>query len=343
MFRFYFCMLTSFKMLHRLLLLCTLILFFGCQKKGCQVPDKIKNIAVSVQIERLEKPFFSIQTKSDVVRFLDDNPTFSHHFLRREAYPSDSVLVGSLFSLARDTSVRTLVRETNQRFEKIDDLEQDLELAFKHVRHYFPGFQVPQVKTYISGLGQDLFVNDSLMVLGLDFFVGPSASYLPQVPAYVQRRYQKEYIVPSAMLLVSNKFNETNMLNKSMLAEMIYYGKAYYFVEQMMPCTPDSLIIGYTDQQIADVNYNEAKVWAHFVEKGLLYENNHFQVSKYIGERPSIPEISNNAPGRIGAWVGWQIVRKYMQEHPEVTLAQLMAEPDPQKIFTQSRYKPKRR
>ncbi len=328
---------------NRLLFLCTLILFFGCQKKPCEISDEIRNIPVDVQIERLEKPFFSIQTREDVVRFLNDHPTFSSQFLRRDAYPSDSILVRSLFSLAQDTSVHTLVKETNHRFKNINDLERDLELALKHVRYYFPDFQVPQVKTYISGLGQDLFVNDSLMVLGLDFFVGKEASYLPQVPQYIQRRYEKEYIVPSAMLLVSNKYNRTSITNKSMLAEMIYFGKAYYFVEKMMPCTPDSLIIGYTDQQTADVKYNEGKVWAHFVEKGLLYETNHFQVSKYIGERPNIPEISPNAPGRIAAWVGWQIVRKYMQEHPEVTLAQLMAEPDPQKIFTQSKYKPKKR
>jgi gliding motility-associated lipoprotein GldB len=330
-------------MLNRFLLFSTAIIFFSCQKKGCQIPDEIKNIPVNVKIERLEKPFFTIQTESEVVRFLDSNPAFSQHFLKRQGYPSDSVLIRSLFALATDSAVHTLVKETNKRFDKIDDVERDLELAMKHVKYYFPDFQVPQVKTYISGLGQDLFVNDSLMVLSLDFFVGSTASYLPQVPQYIQRRYEKEFIVPSALLLVSNKFNQTNMLQKSMLAEMIYYGKAYYFVEKMMPCTPDSLIIGYTDQQIADVNFNEAKLWAHFVEKGLVYETNHFTVSKYIGERPNIPEISGKAPGRIGTWVGWQIVRKYMQEHPEVTLAQLMAEPDPQKIFTQSKYKPKKK
>lgn len=329
-------------MLKQLLLLCTLIGVFSCQKEDCQVPEEIKSINLEVEIERLEKPFFSIQTKNEVIRFLNNHPAFSHHLLQRDTYPADSLLVNSLYALVQDTSIHTLVKETNERFASINEIEQDLELALKHVRHYFPAFQVPEVKTFISGLGQDLFVNDSLMVLGLDFFIGAGASYLPQVPSYIQRRYEKEFIVPSAMLLVSNKYNKTNIQNKSMLADMIYYGKSYYFVEKMMPCTPDSLIIGYTAQEIADTDYNESKVWAHFVEQGLLYQTNHFLINKYMGERPNIPEIANNAPGRIGAWVGWQIVRKYMKEHPEVTLAQLMADPDAQKIFTQSKYKPRR-
>ena len=42
------------------------------------------------------------------------------------------------------------------------------------------------------------------------------------------------------------------------------------------------------------------------------------------------------------AWLGWQIVRKYMEENPKVTLAQLMAEKNAQKILTESKYKPKK-
>ena len=94
---------------------------------------------------------------------------------------------------------------------------------------------------------------------------------------------------------------------------------------------------------MADIHYNEGKIWAHFIEKSLLYETNHFKIIKYTGERPNIPEIGKQCPGRIATWVGWQIVRKYMAENPNVTLQQLMQETDAQKIFTQSRYKPKRR
>ena len=65
-------------------------------------------------------------------------------------------------------------------------------------------------------------------------------------------------------------------------------------------------------------------------------------MNKYIGERPNIPEIGKQCPGRIATWVGWQIVRKYMEEHPQVSLQQLMEEKDAQKIFQQSKYKPRR-
>ncbi|HLN96658.1 MAG TPA: hypothetical protein VK183_13575, partial [Flavobacterium sp.] len=51
-------------------------------------------------------------------------------------------------------------------------------------------------------------------------------------------------------------------------------------------------------------------------------------------------EVDNETPGRIGTWVGWQIVRAYMEQNEEVSLTQLLAM-DANEIFTGSRYKPK--
>jgi hypothetical protein len=39
-------------------------------------------------------------------------------------------------------------------------------------------------------------------------------------------------------------------------------------------------------------------------------------------------------------WVGLQIVRSYMKNNDEVTLAELMNEKNPQKILNKSKYRP---
>ena len=46
------------------------------------------------------------------------------------------------------------------------------------------------------------------------------------------------------------------------------------------------------------------------------------------------------SPGNIGTWIGWQIVKKYAAEHPEVTPEKMMRL-DPRKIFQDAKYKPK--
>lgn len=331
-------------MRRHLLLLVGLLVFLGCQKKNtCEIPAEIEKMPVEVKAERLEHRFFQIKTLPEMKEFLQSEPLFADKFLQRRGYPNEEVLANALLRLATDTSITKLVKQTDATFKDLSDVEQDLENALKHVKYYYPSFHVPRVQTFVSGLSRDLLVSDSLIVISLDFFVGKKASYRPQAPQYILDRYEKPNLVPSVMLLVSNKFNKTDFVNSMMLEEMIDYGKSYYFVERMMPCTPDSLIIGYSNQQMADVQYNEGKIWAHLIEKELLFETGQFTIRKYIGERPNVPEISARCPGRIATWVGWQIVRKYMETHPNVTLQQLMNEKDARKILDQSKYHPKQK
>lgn len=322
----------------------TLFLVFGCGKKKCEIDPQIAKIPVDIKIDRLEKPFFAAKSEAAMLAFLNNNPAFTTQYLQSDQYPDEEQLVGSLLRLSNEPNLNKFASETNTRFGEMKDVEQELENAFRHLKFYYPQFTIPAVKTFVSGLlGQDLLVTDSLLVLGIDYFSGKEASYRPQQPGYILKRYAKPFMVPAVVTQISSAFNKTNLSNKTMLADMINFGKSYYFTQRMMPCNPDSTIIGYSDQEMADISYNEGKIWAHFIDKGLLYETNHFKVNKYTGERPNVPEISPRCPGRIATWVGWQIVRKYMQEHPEVTLPQLMLDTDAQKIFLQSKYKPKRK
>ncbi|MDX5437438.1 MAG: gliding motility lipoprotein GldB, partial [Pontibacter sp.] len=214
------------------------------------------------------------------------------------------------------------------------------------IKYYYPEYHVPQVKTFVTGLGtlgNDLYVTDSMIVFGIDYFIGPKAIYRPQAYDYILNRYEPDKMVPAAMLLLSNRFNKTNFPDRTLLSEMIGMGKAYYFVESVLPCVPEAKIIFYSEKEVADVHHNEGRIWAHFIEKELLFDKTPFIVNKYIGERPNTPEIDATAPGRIGAWVGWQIVRKYMERNPSVTLPELMAETDYRKIFEESKYKPEKK
>ena len=85
---------------------------------------------------------------------------------------------------------------------------------------------------------------------------------------------------------------------------------------------------------------NEGLIWYRFVEDQVLYETNHQVKQKYIDERPKTVEVGEKCPGRIGTWVGWQIVNSYRARYPEITIPQLMAMPSADKIFKESRYKP---
>ncbi|SDY78743.1 gliding motility lipoprotein GldB [Hymenobacter psychrophilus] len=305
----------------------------------CELSPEVARVKAPVQFERLEGPFFKLKTPADADQFLQTHKLFARQFLQSGQYPP-GVLSATLARLATNPGLQKLGVQADSTFRG-PQLQQNLTRLFQHARYYYPGFRVPLVQTFVSGLSQDLFVSDSLIVISTDYFVGPTAAYRPNVPGYIQKRYTPAHLLPGLALAISTKYNQKPDAGQTMLGEMVHFGKALYFAQQMLPCTPDSLIIGYTGPETAGVEFNEGKIWAHFVEKNLLYSTAPFVIQKYIGERPNIPEIDKTAPGRLGAWMGWQIVRKYMAENPNVTLPQLMADKDAQRILSQSRYRPK--
>ncbi|MEQ8925614.1 MAG: gliding motility lipoprotein GldB [Fulvivirga sp.] len=311
--------------------------------KGECVFQPSLNETVSIEIEQLEDVLLDIQSKDSLVRFLNDHPIITNYFLRRSSYPNDSIMMETLLRKYANPHIDTLQMEIDRVFGDLSQLKEDLNTAFSHLKYYYPDARIPKVKTVATGLDFDLYVSDSLIVIGLDYYLGQGGKYRPiNMYQYILKRYAPEYIVPSIMLLngIAPEYNGTSVKDKTILADMISYGKSFYFAKHMMPCTPDSVIIWYTNKEIVGSRKNIDIIWTHFVENELLYETNHMVKKKYIDDRPKTYEIGDEAPGRIGTWLGWQIVRKYMEEHPDVTLAEMMLMESPQQLFKESKFKP---
>jgi gliding motility-associated lipoprotein GldB len=296
---------------------------------------------LELNIHRLEKDFFEAKTEQEVMQLFDLHPEFASLFLQKEQYGAPEDLAREILEVNKDTLMRELYEEVLINYPDLDDINGQLEMAFKHLRFYFPEFKIPKVYTFVSGFSTDLLVHEDIIVIGLDYFLPSDHRFQPdELPKYISKRYQKEFIVPTLITAISTRFNQTDFQQNTLLAEMIYYGKSYHFTKSILPCTPDEWIIGYTSEEVADCFNNESVIWTHFVEKDLLFETNPFVLRKYIGEAPNTDEISPEAPGRIGRWVGWNIVDDY-RENEEVSLAQLMSESDTDKIFRLSKYKPR--
>jgi gliding motility-associated lipoprotein GldB len=315
--------------------------FISCKKDHCIDAPDVSHVDISVSIERLDKKLYKIPTKNSLQKLLVDNPIFAEQFLMLSQYQMPSHLIDRYYQLLNAKDIDSLFIEVNKEFADLVDIRAEFESAFAYLKYYYPDFNVPEIKTAVTGIANDIYMSDSLIIVGLDFYLGPEGKYKPHdIPAYLLKRYQKEYLVPQIILLYSNYFNATNFEDKTALADMIYYGKAYYMAKQLMPCTPDSLLTGYTAFESEDILEHEQVIWAGILENELLFETSDFLKDKFLSERPKTFEIGENCPGRIGRWVGWRIVQKFMNENPEITLPELMKMKDARKIFNESKYKP---
>ena len=101
--------------------------------------------------------------------------------------------------------------------------------------------------------------------------------------------------------------------------------------------------MGYTLEEIKWCEENESYMWRYFIENEMLYSDDQKLANRFINPAPFSKfylEIDNESPGRVGAWMGWQIVRSYIKNN-EVSLEQVL-QLNAKELFEKSKYKPKK-
>lgn len=333
--------------------LCLLFLLSACGHRG-QVPD-VSGVAVAdVHIERFDTAFFGLDSNNIVpglYRLNQEYPYFTNDFIANilGAGPlSDTNQVA--FQAARQFLVSYLpVRDSLRKmYARLDGLEKELTRGFRFIKYYFPRYPLPQkVVAYIGPFdGPGVAITQYALAIGLQLYAGRNSSFymegkgLDMYPPYLSRRFEPAYIGAGCMRVIAEDLYPDSSDNKPLIEQMIAKGKYWWLEERLMPETPDSIKTGYTQDQLKWCAANEGSVWNYFLQNTDLYTLDPDIIKNYIGEGPKTLGMPDPAPGNIGAWVGWQIVKKYADGHEGITPQELMGTPS-KKIFEESKYKPK--
>ena len=192
----------------------------------------------------------------------------------------------------------------------------------------------------MSGFYNDVVVDKENIILGIEYFLNKENKYKPRdLPSYILERYTPEHMTSTMLSTFLSQFNLIDENDKTMLNEMISFGKLYYVVERLLMCEKENIVLGYTKEQYDMIEENEAFIYSFFLQNELFFQEGQLIKQKYLSERPSTFEISQSVPGRIGRWMGWKIVSSFMRGE-KYTLEDLLLEDDYKKIFYNSNYNP---
>ena len=333
----------------RLLLVMLLMLaFFACSTDSRKAD--VSDIKIDFKFNRFEKDLFAgsdpfSQEKLNSLRqqYGSFTDVFIHNVLSIAPAP-DSVIVFNLQQFIYDTEVKDIYRLTDSVFHDTGAIEAGLKDFLKHYHYYYPEKPVPGIATYISAFNYAVITTDSTIGIGLDMFLGSHINYYPRlgIPLYIFTKFSPEYIVPSAIKAWFQSDNEQSQVKNELLSQLVYQGKLLYYINAMAPELNDTLKTGYSQSQLKWCVENEASIWSFFIENKLLFNTDPSQFSKFVNEGPATNGFPKEAPGRIGAYVGWQIVNAYMKKNKEASLDDLLKENDAQKILEVSGYKPQK-
>jgi hypothetical protein len=323
----------------------------GCKKHTVNI--KIPDHYEPAKIMRFEKELFSIDTNQTEIgleklyqKYGIFYLSYARDLMALKDDKTDSLFIKSMSMVVKYKPFRLLENTVDSAFTDMKNTEDELGLATAIYKQEFPKRATPHYVTFISEYAYANVTYDSVMCIGLDMYMNETLGKFYRAlefPEFMIRKLRREYVVPNTIKALGiSQFEEQTIKDKRFIATMIFEGKVRYFMNALLPYTADTIILGYTAEQLKWCYENEGEVWAHFIEKDLLYKDEQSTFMRYFNDGPftSADGVPPESAPAIGVFEGWQIVKKYMKENSSVTLEELMNETDFEKILKQSKYRP---
>lgn len=329
-----------------------LIITFYC---GCKTelqfpkPD-VSNINSDAPILNLENQFFisdSLILADSLINFANQQPEIADLYFHRLLSLGDiqnNKFVESAILLFNNPEIIKLKDTINLYRNQFEIELNKLETGLKYFKHYFPNKTTPKVFTAITEFGPSAFTLDTLVAgISLDMYLGSKFVFYPSVGFYQYqiRNFKPEFLPANTLKAISQAHFPNNNKISNFINEAVHNGKLLYLLDVTLPDTKDYIKIGYLPEHIEWCKNNEGRIWGFFIENELLYATQSNLYGKYVNDAPTSSGMPPESPGNVGTWVGWQIVRTFMQQHPDFPLQKLMEIEDGQYILSKSKYKPK--
>ena len=305
---------------------------FSCQNSS-KVEKEISAIEIDLTIERFDQLFAS-SSPSDLPVLKQSYPfLFSKKF-------SDSVWIRRM----KDPIQALLATAVDSVFDDFKKTESEIHLFYQHLKYYNKPLKTPRIITVLSDVDyrNKIAVTDTIVLIALDTYLGEDHEFYASFYDYTKQNLNSNQIVPDLATSYAEQFiyqpNRTTFLD-----EMIYFGKQLYLKDLWIPFKTDFEKIGYSVSEYEWSQENEFYIWQYFVENELLYKTDRKLLGRFIVAAPFSRfnlELDRESPGRLGQYIGWQIVKSYMKKNPTSVLEMLQI--DPQEIFNNAKFKPKK-
>lgn len=308
-------------------------LLYGCNEND-KTEEEVAKITVDLDVSRFDEEFAKAQPEN-LAELKQRYP-----YLFPAQFP-DSVWVAKL----NDTIQEELFQEVQKAFPDFSEQKADLTDLFRHIVYYFPKVSVPKVVTLTSDVQYDtrVVLVDSLLLLGLDNYLGADHHFYERIPKYIATSLESKFLVSDVASAFANKV-VPRPKDRSFLAQMIYYGKQLYLKDKLMPSSSDANKIGYSQEQFDWAVANEEPIWRNFIEQEHLYSTDRQLAARFLDPAPfskfGLELIDNESPGRVGRYIGWQIVRAFAERN-EVGVQELLSIPA-EELFKKSNFKPQK-
>lgn len=323
------------------------LLFFSCnlgsRKEGSGGADKKIEI---FRYDKLLHEYVEYNSFSSYQKMMNTDHLQATKFLiedvLRLGQVNDTNINGKLKKLYLDSTVHQLMTQATAKYDNLDDLESDLTKGFRKLKKQVPSITIPAVYVQVSVLNESLVVGDSLLGISIDKYMGEDYPiYKRYFYDYQRKSLKPERILPDCFyyyLLSEYPLPEKPYCR--LIDRMLHLGKLHYIVCNLLNYKTFGAELNYSPQQEQWAQQNKKQIWNYILQNKHLNSTDPMIIHKYMKAAPYTEFFGEHSPMMLGAWMGTQIVDRYMKAHKKVTIEQLLDMSDYTLMLAQAKFNP---
>ena len=143
---------------------------------------------------------------------------------------NDTIINNQILSFINNDDMREVYDTINLRFSSISNLKNDLGNSLYNFKTLFSEYPTPNIITMFSGFNYGVIVEDSIVAIGLDFYLGKNSIFYQRLgdPEYLRFQKQARFITPNILEAWYDSFFSFPNKRTNFLSELIYKGKIMY-------------------------------------------------------------------------------------------------------------------
>lgn len=192
------------------------------------------------------------------------------------------------------------------------------------------GLKIPEYRyaTIVYGKNKSIVESDSIFMIALNHYLGDDYEGYLSFPVYERTTKTPEqlpYDIVEAVVSSTYPFKPDKDSGENVLQNLLYSGAIVSARKDFVENSTDAEALGLNEKQYQWLLENEKNLWNELIRKQLLFDKDPLTIHKLFDPSPTTSILSIYSPGRVGRFLGYRIIRDYMEKNPDITFSDILS------------------
>jgi len=227
---------------------------------------------------------------------------------------------------AKSRAIEVFTPDVIARFDDIDSIEKVLFKLENNISKILNFSDNREYYAVVSPYTQSIYMSDSLMFVALNHYLGkdyPGYGYFENYQRITKTPKHLPYDIAEA--IVKSKYPYQYRDGNTVLNVLLYNGAIMAAIMNIVPDAEEAEALGYSIDQLLWLDENEKEAWNALIGRRLLYSTSMIDADRLVKPSPSTSILHQQCPGRAGRYIGYQIVKSFLENNKEMSVSQLLS------------------